>query len=53
MWWQVILIILAVLIAVMVFGVVALLLIAARVEKLYPYITGKEESDEEEAAHND
>lgn len=51
--WQVILIILAILTAVIVFGVVALLLIAARVEKQYPYITGKDEPDEEETAHND
>lgn len=46
--WQVILIILAVLIAVMVFGVVALLLIAARVERMYPHISGKEDSDEDD-----
>lgn len=53
MWWQIILIILAVLIAVLVFGIIALVLIAARIERRYPYITGQDETDEGETAHDD
>lgn len=48
MWWQIILIILAVLAAVMVFGVIVLLMIGSQIEKMYPYITGNDETDMED-----